>query len=141
MRARVILVILKYWKEKPKIEAELIDAKHYYQVLQYDEKDYVLMFQIRTQVKNKGDRATTIGKATLEFTIGNHDHKITQTHIVLSDGSKARVDPNDMVTVQPNLEHYSSYDKEPKQEEIPFKLTLIHTHRKEKLEGTSKLGD
>ena len=52
---------------------------------------------------------------------------------------KGRVGPNDMSKIRPHFELSSSYDKDPKQEEIQFKLTLVHTHGEVKLNGTSKI--
>lgn len=55
---------LKYLKEKPKIEAEVTDAKHYYTSRRENEADYFLTFQMTTRVRNRGDQGTTIGEAT-----------------------------------------------------------------------------
>ena len=127
----LIIHILRYLKEKPKIEVELVDASHYYQRRGENKKNYFLCFILETHVRNKGDRGTTIGEAILDFTLGEEKHRMT-TDI------NERVDPNDMVKIWPRFDFLSSYDKEPIQGEIPFRLIFYHARGQEVLEGTSK---
>jgi len=128
----LIIHILRYLKEKPKIEAELVDAKHYYSRRGENEKNYFLNLISETRVRNKGNRGTTIGKAVLNFVLGEEKHRMTQD-------TNDRVGPNDMVKICPRLDFLSSYDKAPKQEEIPFQLIFYHAHGRIVLEGTSKI--
>jgi len=122
---------LKYLKEKPRIEAELIEPRHYYSEDSGSKANYWLGFTLDTWVRNKGDRATTIGDATLKFKVGEKKYRIT------SDDLRIRVDSNDMVKITPSLTSKYSYDMMEKQEKIPFKLILFHTHGEIKLEGIS----
>lgn len=136
----VLILVLKYLKEKPKIEAELIDPKHYYQPRGKEQKDYFLTLSIGVRLTNTGDKGTTIGYAELDFKVGKQIYKAPQSQMFGRDERIARVGPNDMVEVHSDFDFPSSYDKDPKQEEIPFKLVLYHTHGEIKLEGISKIG-
>lgn len=131
--ASLIVHALKFRKERPNIVAELVDAKHFYRRRDEGEEIYQLGFLLDTQVINKGDRGTTIGKAILHFTIGEKRHHITAIDF------EERLEPNDMTTVRPHFVFDSSYDEAPEQEEIPFKLILGHTDKKIVLHGKSKL--
>jgi len=135
----LIIYILRYLKEKPKIEVELIDSKHYYQRRGEKEKNYFLGFSVESLVRNTGDRGTTIGYAELDFTVAKQHHKISESQIFLHGELPARVDPNDLVIIGLSFDFPSSYEVYPKQEEISFALTLHHAHGKIVLHGTSKM--
>jgi len=136
-----IIQVLKYLKEKPKIEAEIMDVNHHYVSNQRNEKKYFLQFWISIRVRNKGDRGTTIGDSVFYFTVGKQQFKETIDLAMPLTGSKARIEPNDLEIIYLNLSHPTSYDKLPKQEKIPFKLVMHHSHGDIELQGTSKISE
>lgn len=131
--------VLRYLKEKPKIEAEVIDVNHYYTARGENETNYWLSFSINVRVRNKGDRGTTIGDSAFYFAIGKQQFPMIQERVFLSNGSRGRIEPNDLVKFYLNPSHPSSYDKLPKQEKIPFKLVMHHAHGVIELKGVSKI--
>jgi hypothetical protein len=140
--AALVIQVLKYLKERPKIKAQIKEHKHFYQPIvdspPYTQSiggstsNYWLTFLIETLVRNKGDRATTIGDAILDFKIGKKEYRIT------TDDLKVRVESNDLVRVRPQLA-MRFMNISAKQEKILFKLTLVHTHGEIKLDGTSSI--
>jgi hypothetical protein len=130
----LFIQILKYLKERPRIEAKLLESKHYYQKNGESTTNYWLGFLIDSLVKNKGDRATTVAYATLDFKIGRKEYRITSQQQV-----PRRIESNDMVEIRPSLSFRSSYNVLEKQEKIPFKLILFHTHGEIRLEGISDI--
>jgi len=139
--ASFFIYVLKYLKEKPKIEAEITDVYHYYHPNQRNEKKYFLQFSINIRVRNKGDRGTTIGDSVFYFTVGKQQFQLTEDPVSLLTSSKARIEPNDLEKIYLNLSYPTSYDKLPKQEQIPFKLIMHHTHGDIELQGTSKISE
>jgi hypothetical protein len=130
----LLIQILKYLKERPRIEAKLLESKHHYQEDRESKTNYWLVFLIDSLVKNKGDRATTVAHATLDFKIGRKEYRITSLQQVAG-----RIESNDMVEIRPSLSFSSSYNVLEKQERIPFKLILFHTHGEIRLESTSNI--
>lgn len=135
--AGLVIHVLRYLREKPKITAEIVKAQHFYGTQGGDKANDFLGFHIDILIRNKGYRGTTIGDSILLFTIGKKEHQIIEDYSI-ANGS-TRVYANDLVRVTPSLGFRSSYDIEPKQEKIPFKLTIPHTHGDIKLEGISDI--
>jgi len=137
--ASLFIHILRYFREKPKIEAELQEAKHHYSSRGENEKNYFLTFITDSLVRNTGDRGTTIGYAELSFSIGKQQHTLSERSVLLQANRQARLGPNDMATLRVSFQLLSSYDVHPEQKEIPFELTLYHTHGETKLHGVSNI--
>ena len=131
--------VLEYLKEKPKIEAEVIDAYHRYHPRGENKNDYFLSFSINIRVRNKGDRGTTIGYAVFYYAIGKQQFQKTMDSVSLATGHKARIERNDLVRLYLGFDHLGSYNKLPKQEKIPFKLILHHAHGDITLKGITKI--
>lgn len=96
----LFIQILKYSKERPRIEAKLLKSKHYYEKAGESTTNYWLVFLIDILVKNKGDRATTVAYATLDFKIGRKESRITSQQVA------RRVESNDMVEIRPSLSSF-----------------------------------
>jgi len=128
----LILEVKRYLKDKPRIEAEIVDTpRHSY----YDQEDKcVLILVIRVRVRNKGNRAITIGEARLIATHGNQSVKLS------CDNVDERIEPNDLVSIELSFNHLFSFDQLLKQDAIPFELVLYHAHGEIKgLKGVSRV--
>jgi len=141
----LLLDLMRYLKEKPKIEAEVVDATHSFFDLP-DKNSRTLSFDVEVRIKNKGDKGITIGEAKTEITVGKELHVLSQKPKMISpympheEDMALRVEPHDLVTTTLTFYYDASIDKLPKQEEMPFKLFLPHAHGVIKgLRGISKI--
>lgn len=116
----LLIQILKYKKESPRIEAKLTKSKHHYQEDAQSKTGYRLIFVIDLLVTNKGDRATTIYNAILDFKIGQKETQITSIEL------NQRVDSSDTKQIRPSLSLSSSYGRLSKKERTIHTESLSH---------------
>lgn len=130
----IIGLFIHFWrlrKENPRIEAKLLKCEHHIE----PERNQI-SFWVQFQIKNLGDRGTSVNDVDLVYVSDNKEHCLKKIYFRPMEFSRRRwINPHE--TIDLGADYLGEYRGEVK-ENIDCTFLLYHTHGKETLKATSQ---
>jgi hypothetical protein len=122
-------------KESPRLKIEVLSCEHQFTVSAQQEK--TINFWAEIQIRNVGDRHTTIYDASVAFEDSGKKYSLKKNWFLGRTGvvESIPVPAHDVVNISPTF--FGKYEGNDK-EQIKCVFTIYHTHQTEKVEAISQ---
>lgn len=121
----VIALFISFWtlrKERPHLEVEVLECEHNFGM---SESQTMLTFWVKFQIKNRGDRGTSINDIDLTFEDDEKEYCFKKQYFRGQGGERRWVNAHD--TIKIGADFYEPFEGSEK-EQIECTFTLYHTH-------------
>jgi hypothetical protein len=130
-----IAVVIHFWrlrKENPRIKVKVLKCEH-----DFEQRRNQISFWAEFQIKNLGDRGTSINDVDLVFISDNREHLLRRQYFRGPTETSERRWINPHETIDLETDFWEEYQGEVK-ENINCTFSLYHTHGKETVKITSR---
>ena len=136
----IIALFISFWtarKENPRLKGKVLSCSHWYSVAQNNVK--MISFSSTLEIRNIGDRGTTINDADLTFWNRGKKYQFTKLYFRGDQAlSKSRwIEAHQLVEIYPDFYQIFNGTEE---EQIECQFQVFHTHGSIKIKGKSELG-
>lgn len=130
----IIALFIHFWKlrkENPRIKVEVLKCEH-----DFEEKRNQVSFWAKFQIRNLGDRGTSINDVNLAFVSDDQEHCLKKRYFRGRREHSQRRWINPHETIDLEVDFYEKYQGQVK-ERINCTFSIFHTHRVETVEAIS----
>ena len=135
----IVALLIHFWRlrrESPRLEAKVFECLHNFTVSK--SKIESILFWAHLQIKNLGDRGTSINDVELTFEDEEKEYRLRKEYFSAGElaGTKRKwINAHDTIEIKPYFrEIFEGNDKE----KIDYTFTIYHTHGAEEIDGTSQ---